>query len=339
MKIITNKKKFFLISKIKFKLANSNSTERIESEQSETEKNKSRYDEYDSRPIKPLDPKLLNQKLSEYSELSNEELEELKKRTAQRIRSKTADQLNLKNQKIIKTPARQLSFNSSNTNAQNRPSPRVVVNQTPTSRAKIRKRVKTQEDFRPIKNIKSNNVPGGYSPRVKENKATVAVAQKTFSPAKKQNANPQSPRKEIKNPLLKNLLSRKSIALNTESEDDETDKKLKANLEEKVKTATDNEENDEEAQKLAHLNGNESKLFDETPSVLLNISNKLSPVKKMQHLEFQSRIQKQRQEMRLQREKNFNEIKSQFKNEKKEEISESRVVSVFIPTNLTCRFC
>lgn len=224
-----------------------------------------------------------------------------------------------------------------------------MVNQTPTSRAKIRKRVKTQEDFRPIKNIKSNNVPGGYSPRVKENKATVALAQKTFSPAKKQNANPQSPRKEIKNPLLKNLLSRKSIALNTESEDDETDKKLKpnisngsparANVEEKAKKASDKEDNDEEdkAQKLALLNGNESKLFDETPSVLLNISNKLSPVKKMQHLEFQSRIQKQRQEMRLQREKNFNEIKSQFKNEKKEEISESRVVSVFIPTNLTCR--
>jgi hypothetical protein len=216
-----------------------------------------------------------------------------------------------------------------------------VANQTPTSRAKTRKRVKTQEDFRPIKNIKSNNVPGGYSPRVKENKTT--VAQKTFSPAKKQNANPQSPRKEIKNPLLKNLLSRKSIALNTESEDDETDKKLKANVEEKVKTPTDNEENDEEekdkAQKVALLNGNESKLFDETPSVLLNISTKLSPVKKMQHLEFQSRIQKQRQEMRLQREKNFNEIKSQFKHEKKEEIGESRVVSVSIPTNLTCRLC
>jgi hypothetical protein len=235
----------------------------------------------------------------------------------------------------------------------------VATNQTPTIRNKIRKRVKTLEDFKPInKNIKSSNIQGIYSPRVKNSKISATTcAQKTFSPAKKQATNPQSPRKEIKNPLLKNLLSRKSIALNTESEDEEMDKNLKsakpksgnsspvkANFEAKkiVKNVTDNDE-ENKIQKLVEnvSNENESKLLDETSSVLLNISNKLSPVKKMQHLEFQNRIQKQRQEMRLQREKNFNEIKSQFKQTIPSELEikdiESKVLNVFIPTHLTCK--
>ena len=40
--------------------------------------NKTRYDEYDRRPIKPLDKNLFEKQLSEYTEISNEELEELK---------------------------------------------------------------------------------------------------------------------------------------------------------------------------------------------------------------------------------------------------------------------
>lgn len=42
--------------------------------------NKTRYDDYDSRPIKPLDKNLFDKQLSEYTEISNEELEELKHR-------------------------------------------------------------------------------------------------------------------------------------------------------------------------------------------------------------------------------------------------------------------
>jgi hypothetical protein len=44
----------------------------------DSEKNTKVYEDYDNRPIKPLDPNLLNQQLSEYSEISNDELEQMR---------------------------------------------------------------------------------------------------------------------------------------------------------------------------------------------------------------------------------------------------------------------
>ena len=40
--------------------------------------NKSRYEDYDSRPIKPLDKNVLNKQLSEFTEVPLEEMEKLK---------------------------------------------------------------------------------------------------------------------------------------------------------------------------------------------------------------------------------------------------------------------
>ena len=42
--------------------------------------NKSRYEDYDNRPIKPLDTNLFEKQLSEYTEMSTEEMELLKKK-------------------------------------------------------------------------------------------------------------------------------------------------------------------------------------------------------------------------------------------------------------------
>lgn len=44
--------------------------------------NKSKYVDYDNRPIKPLDPNKLNKELSQYTELSKEELELLRNKYA-----------------------------------------------------------------------------------------------------------------------------------------------------------------------------------------------------------------------------------------------------------------
>ncbi len=49
-----------------------------DSENTDSEKNAKVYEDYDNRPIKPLDPNLLNQQLSEYSEISNDELEQMR---------------------------------------------------------------------------------------------------------------------------------------------------------------------------------------------------------------------------------------------------------------------
>ena len=42
--------------------------------------NRSKYEEYDSRPIKPLDANIFNKQLEQYAEMSKDELERLKNR-------------------------------------------------------------------------------------------------------------------------------------------------------------------------------------------------------------------------------------------------------------------
>ena len=51
-----------------------------ESSESTDLDNKQKYVDYDNRPIKPLDQNVLNEKLSEYTEMSKEELESLRKK-------------------------------------------------------------------------------------------------------------------------------------------------------------------------------------------------------------------------------------------------------------------
>ena len=53
---------------------NTESTESIDLD------NKPKYVDYDNRPIKPLDQNVLNEKLSEYTEMSKEEMENLRKK-------------------------------------------------------------------------------------------------------------------------------------------------------------------------------------------------------------------------------------------------------------------
>lgn len=51
----------------------------MDTELTDSEKNlNNRYIDYDNRPIKPLDANFLNKQLSEYSEISSEELEKMK---------------------------------------------------------------------------------------------------------------------------------------------------------------------------------------------------------------------------------------------------------------------
>ena len=78
--------------------------------------NRSKYSDYDSRPIKPLDPNKLKNQLSEYTELTDEELQLLKQRTVQRGRAKTVEPAPKQTRPTGHAPkspmVRQLSFNS-----------------------------------------------------------------------------------------------------------------------------------------------------------------------------------------------------------------------------------
>jgi hypothetical protein len=158
--------------------------------------NKSRYDEYDSKPIKPLDPHLLNRKLEEYPEMSKEEIEEeiKRKNLLYHVRAKTIDQHhnpqpnksnNLKSND--KMPLRQLSFNGSNSNHKinqlsGAKSGLNINNKVNTTPVKLRKRSRTQDAKTTVANnnnpspsvvskskVKYN--PGSYSPKI--NKSTV----------------------------------------------------------------------------------------------------------------------------------------------------------------------
>lgn len=46
----------------------------------DTKSNQNAYVDYENRPIKPLDPNMFYKQLSEFSELSSEELEKMKER-------------------------------------------------------------------------------------------------------------------------------------------------------------------------------------------------------------------------------------------------------------------
>jgi len=124
-----------------------------------------KYKDYDNRPIQPLDRKKLNEKLTEYPEMSPEELEELKARTAQHIRSKTSDpatshRQSLRNQQpnnairnVNRSPmTRQLSFNSNRSIASHIPKKPAATtttanNPTKPSFSYLTKRSKTENEL------------------------------------------------------------------------------------------------------------------------------------------------------------------------------------------------
>lgn len=95
-------------------------------------------------------------------------------------------------------------------------------------------------------------------------------------------------------------------------------------------------------------NANETPNSDDTTTKVFSTlevsssSTKVPLIEQLQHLEIHERIQKQRNEMRLMREKNFREIKNQLKalDEQKElqQFENISAKTIVPPKNLTCTF-
>jgi hypothetical protein len=338
--------------------------EKMESDSSENDKrliNKSRYEEYDMKPIKPLDPKFLNKKLSEYPELSLQEIEELKRKTAQRTRAKTTEQPKVLQQKPHgKMPARQLSFNSSNSNSKINQSPKPSA--TSNSNAmpiKIRKRSKTQDDVRVNRVIKTSNIvvqnvsvspsvngkskikynPDRYSPKINKTSVQPKVDSRRTQP---QN-NSLSPKKDAKNNMFLKNIGKKSLLISNMSDDEEFLEDQSSKFNSPVKSKTQQSKPNEKTpakliEKIEHTNS--SKLLDESETAQVNISNKLSIKEQIQHMEIHTKIQKQRQEMRLQREKNLIEFKNLSKSQNNDPMKPTKdeLSSAFVSKNITCNF-
>ena len=324
--------------------------ERIESDSSENDKrqiNKSRYEEYDSKPIKPLDPKFLNIKLSEYPELRLQEIDELKLKSARNTLAKTTEQPKiLQPKQVHKMPVRQLSFNSSNSNAKLNQGTKPAANAS-ASPIKIRKRSKTHDDLKTnrvakpsnlvsvvspspsaSKQPKTKNNPERYSPKINKTNIQPKVDSRRNQPHNKRSL---SPKKETKNIFLKDLSKKNLLVANLSEDEFLDDKSSKFNSPVKPVKLTEKDQLPISSNSNAQTEG--LKLLDESSSVLLNVSNKLSFRDQIQHLEIQSKIQQRQEEMRLQREKNLLEFKNLSKSHVESQKNKERV---FIPKNLTC---
>lgn len=336
----------------------------MESDSSENDRrliNKSRYEEYDSKPIKPLDPKLLNKKLSEYPELSLQEIEELKRKTSQRTRAKTSEQTTktvTQPQKLNgKMPMRQLSFNSSNSSPKINQSPRPSAASSNVVPVKIRKRSRTQDDFRVNRIIKTANIiplngaispsvngkskikynPARYSPKINK----TSVQPKVDSRRPQPQTNNQSPKKDTKNNIFLKNIGKKSLLITNLSDEDGFLEDQSSKFNSPVKSNTQIKVQEKSPAK-SDVNGEQpivtAKLLDEPSSLLVNVSNKLSAKEQLHHTEIQNRIQKQRQEMRLQREKNLIEFKNLSKSHNNDPIKSNKDegVNAVVSKNLTC---
>lgn len=241
---------------------------------------KSKYMDYDNRPIKPLDTNAFYKQISEFSEVSGEELEEMRQKVV-RNRAKTTDNLRIPQQKnFLKAQTRQYSLNKP-----------VKVNENRTTR--LRKRSKTQENL-----SFSNKTPTKVNTVKKINNSksasnTPLKIKNSYSPAKFMDTKPAS----------KNSYT---IMPST----------IEKRLENFAKTA-----------KLDHKEAN----IDEN----LDMKEDMSILS----LEIQSKIQKQRQEMRAQREKNLREFKNQLRlmDQEKEyaEFQNVYSIKVALPTKNT----
>jgi len=326
----------------------------MESDSSENDKrlaNKSRYEEYDSKPIKPLDPKLFNKKLSEYPELSLQEIEEIKRKTAQRTRAKTTEQPKVMQQKLHgKIPMRQLSFNSSNSSPKINQSPRPSAAIT-AEPVKIRKRSKTQDDVRVNRAIKTASVltqngvispsvnvkskikynPDRYSPKINKTSVQPRVDSRRIQP---QN-NSQSPKKDVKNNIFLKNIGKKSLLISNLSDDEDILEDQSSKFNSPIKSKANTQIQDKTPGKL-----NEKKEQTNAGAKLLpdeSVSNKLSIKEQLHHMEIQNKIQKQRQEMRLQRERNLIEFKNLSKSHNNDPIKTSKDEVTVVSKNLTCK--
>ncbi len=275
----------------------------------------SKYIDYDNRPIQPLDQQKLNEKLTMYPEMSHEELEELKTRTVQHIRSKTSEPIknsrqSLRNQyptRIInKSPmTRQLSFNSNQnmsnyipkkttktTTSENNINKPASIKPTPQSTSKptssyLPKRSKTENELNikpklanaltPTK-FKSKYNPKNYSPLTKQTSAGSYISQVNYSKTEISDSGSLVASRKTSNVVKPACLFDKTRSISTD----------KVNSSDLPKSMNNEVENCEVS--LAKLNKDQLK-----------------------HSEIHSKIQKQRQEMLLNKQRNLNEFRNQLK--------------------------
>lgn len=266
-----------------------------DSDKMNNELNKSKYNDYDSRPIKPLDPNKLNKQLSEYTELTNEELEQLKTRTAQRVRAKTVG-ANVKVKDTRKTinkssMVRQLSFNSNKSVSQ------ISAKKTVLSPAtKLIKNSKTESELNKPKLISNQQTP---------NKQTISKP--------KYNAQHYSPLKQSTNSPYLRQISQSKINTSKQNGKNAPTSAWKSTTKTQgfasTKTITPKKA-------ISHGNVAEQVNNDEKEKIDFKKSEScLKEVSKdqLKHSEIHSRIQKQRQEMLLMKQKNLKEFRNQLK--------------------------
>lgn len=278
-------------------------------EKMDSDLNRSKYSDYDSRPIKPLDPNKLNKQLTEYPEMSQQELEELKTRTAQHIRSKTTDPIS--NSKLTpshshvqrtvnKSPmVRQLSFNSNRANNNSVlqvPKKNTLISNNPTN--KLNKRSKTENELQ-IKTKSAQSTPTKPN-LLQQNKPKYNAT--NYSPLKQTNNSPylrqiSSSRTDVSKPKVQaSMLTRKCSV--PRSDGLSSTKTLSSNK----AISTDNISEQRVENNLKN-----------TPREVKKSEASLKATKELKHSEIHSKIQRQRQEMLLTKQKNLNEFRNQLK--------------------------
>ncbi|RNA31872.1 centrosomal of 97 kDa [Brachionus plicatilis] len=242
---------------------------------------KSRYLEYDNRPIKPLDTNAFYKQISEFSEVSGEELEEMRKKVV-RNRAKTSDNQKLPQQKnFLKAQSRQYSLNKP-----------VKVTENRTTR--LRKRSKTQEDLSFSKKTPTKINAVKKTPSSKSTSNTPLKIKNSYSPAKFSISRPES---------------KNSFTI------------MPSTLEKRL-------ENFSKTEKINEPDANSENNFDKKEDMSI-----LS-------MEIHSKIQKQRQEMRAQREKNLREFKSQLRlmDQEKEYAEFESIYNIKVPLPVSDTF-
>lgn len=284
--------------------------------------NRSKYSDYDSRPIKPLDPNKLKNQLSEYTELTEEEMLQLKQRSqAKRIRAKTVDAHAPKpsghsshripiGTSSNKSPmVRQLSFNS------NRSMASIVKKQATTtpisSRMVDMKRSKTEE-------VLSRQHTGiKYSTPTKPAVGSSSITKPKYNPQH------YSPHKQsiASSPYLRQMSNTK---IDTSKPSIKTSLPISARKTTTLgatKTASSSKPTTKVAAPTSTAsNGINKATINKTQSTAqaeATPASGLSPAavnkQHLKHSEIHSKIQKQRQEMLLNKQRNFNEFRNQLK--------------------------
>lgn len=266
---------------------------RLESEMDDLDSvNKSKYEDYDSRPIKPLDKTVFNKQLSEFAEVSSEELEQLKQRTMQHIRSKTAEtgtKLPVQRNFAKTPPTKKLVFNSMASSVTNQ-----SIN-TPTNQSKSQ--INSRVRRRTVDELKTNKTSTPPPNKISKLKIT-------------QQSN--SPKPTTSNYL--SHLNQNSSKIDTKTLTKQISSTRKAVKNILINTKTLNDSDEDNASKISTENISSN---DEAKNRLKSDTNRT--LNQMKHSEIHSRIQKQRQEMLLCKQKSLNEFKNQLRIKHEEE--------------------